>query len=147
MSNSNDCALMLALILKLAEKDGVAPLDELPGAWERSLPFKWSFIINGHQVPVATARKGLFVPACACNVYAAKFLAGSFTFHGEKVKGIIGLAHEFIQILREELYGPAMLSGPAVASGEKAVQHARPPWLPNVWQRLPRRAPGVQHTN
>lgn len=72
---------LFILIARLAEKDGAAPINNLPGCWERQIGDHWWVAINAHGEPKKCS-KGADVEPFHCYVQFNGWPAGVFTPYG-----------------------------------------------------------------
>lgn len=94
------------LIADIAEKDGVTPLNNLPGVWERKIDEHWTIAVNGHREE--KKHKGVPVPPYCCYVEFNGWPAGLFTpYGGQFAAGDLANEDSFIKALEGVLGVPA----------------------------------------
>lgn len=77
---------IFVLIADLALRDGIGPLNKLPGLWERRLDATWKIAVNGHQETLELAQThncmGCHVKPFTCAVFYHGWLAGLLNPYG-----------------------------------------------------------------
>ena len=68
---------LFILLAKLAEKDGVAPINRHTGCWERQIGEHWWIAVNGHKDKISCS-KGPEVEPFHCYVEFNGWPAGIF---------------------------------------------------------------------
>jgi hypothetical protein len=72
---------LFVLLSKLAVKDGVAPISNLKGCWERQVG-DWWIAVNGHKEPMQHSHGESKLPPFECYVEFNGWPAGVFGFDG-----------------------------------------------------------------
>jgi hypothetical protein len=73
---------LFLLLAELGVKDGVAPIHNLPGCWERQIGPHWWVAVNGHKQPMLCSKSEIPVAPFHCYVMFNGWPAGLFDPYG-----------------------------------------------------------------
>lgn len=96
---------LFVLVARLAERDGVTPLNARPGCWHRKVDESWELWVNSHQEPILGGpREDIPILAFHCYVEFNGWPAGCFNpFDGWFAAGKLANQETFESALRKAI--------------------------------------------